>query len=288
MGAAEGRGTNQKDTLLLASHLIIHLPPRVGAYVLASHPDLARITPDITGGEANSRSQFQVRQNAQFRSPQHLAQPQAAIEAAREQAILGHVPPYLIPALATPNTDILNRKITWTLRFPLPASAEGDPQTHRFADLALHASGHRSAAALRTPFNLPPPQLHQSMSHPTLASSASPTQPTVTRTPYKTQLLRPPRLSFDGYERVLLVYHHASSRTPPLALIARKLCFCSLVANSAFRNAPSSSPNTKRTNRRRSPKPKRPSTDPRRPIASPITVSTSTCHRRFSDIVVAP
>ena len=121
-----------------------------------------------------------------------------------------------------------------------------------------------------TPFNLPPPQLHQTMSHPTLASSASPTQPTVTRTPYKTQLLH-------GYERVLLVYHHASSRTPPLALIARKLCFCSLVANSAFRNAPSSSPNTKRTNRRRSPKPKRPSTDPRRPIASPITVSTSTC-----------
>ena len=171
MGAAEGRGTNQKDTLLLASHLIIHLPPRVGAYVLASHPDLARITPDITGGEANSRSQFQVRQNAQFRSPQHLAQPQAAIEAAREQPILGHVPPYLIPALATPNTDILNRKITWTLRFPLPASAEGDPQTHRFADLALHASGHRSAAALRNALQLatatappdhhPPPRPNQ-------------------------------------------------------------------------------------------------------------------------------
>ena len=45
-GAAEGRGTNQKDALLLASHLIIHLPPRVGAYVLASHPDLAKITAD--------------------------------------------------------------------------------------------------------------------------------------------------------------------------------------------------------------------------------------------------
>ena len=55
VGAAEGRGPNQKDTLLLASHLIIHLPPRVGAYVLASHPDLARITSDTTGNEANSR-----------------------------------------------------------------------------------------------------------------------------------------------------------------------------------------------------------------------------------------
>ena len=82
------------------------------------------------------------------------AHPQAAIEAAREQAILGHVPAHLIPALASPNTDIINRKITWTLRFPLPASAEGDPQTHRFADLALHASGHRSAAALRNALQL--------------------------------------------------------------------------------------------------------------------------------------
>ena len=154
VGAAEGRGTNQKDALLLASHLIIHLPPRVGAYVLASHPDLAKITADTTGSETNSRSQFQVRQNAQFRSPQHLVQPQVAIDAAREQAILGHVPAHLIPALASPNTDIINRKITWTLRFPLPAPAEGDPQNHRFADLALHASGHRSAAALRNALQL--------------------------------------------------------------------------------------------------------------------------------------
>ena len=164
VGAAEGRSTNQKDALLLASHLIIHLPPRVGAYVLASHPDLAKITADTTGSENNSRSQFQVRQNAQFRSPQHLAQPQQAIEAAREQAILGRVPALLIPALASPNTDIINRKITWTLRFPLPAPAEGDPQNHRFADLALHASGHRSAAALRNALQLattPAPPNHE-------------------------------------------------------------------------------------------------------------------------------
>ena len=33
VGAAEGRSTHQKNALLLASHLIIHLPPRVGAYV---------------------------------------------------------------------------------------------------------------------------------------------------------------------------------------------------------------------------------------------------------------
>ena len=82
VGAAEGRGTNQKDTLLLASHLIIHLPPRVGAYVLASHLNLARITPDTTGVETNSRSQFRF--VVQFRSPQHLAQQAASRQLANK------------------------------------------------------------------------------------------------------------------------------------------------------------------------------------------------------------
>ena len=164
-------------------------------------------------------------------------------------------------------------------RFGSPCRPRRKAIRKLIASRTLHSTLPATVVQRRfaTPFNLPPPQLHQTMSHPMLASSASPTQPTVTRTPYKTQLLRPPRLSFDGYERVLLVSHHASSRTPPLAHIARKHCFCSLVANSAFRNAPSSSPNTRRANRRRSLKPKRPFTEPRRPIASPITVSTSTC-----------
>ena len=163
VGAAEGRSTNQKDALLLASHLIIHLPPRVGAYVLASHPDLAKITADTTGSENNSRSQFQVRQNAQFRSPQHLAQPQQAIEAAREQAILGRVPALLIPALASPNTDIINRKITWTLRFPLPAPAE-----RRSAKSSLR--GPRTSR-LRPPQRSGPSQCTSTRHHP------SPTRP---------------------------------------------------------------------------------------------------------------
>ena len=99
VGAAEGRSTNQKDALLLASHLIIHLPPRVGAYVLASPTwPKSPLTP-------------------QDRKTTHAPNLQQAIEAVREQAILGRVPAHLIPALASPNTDIINRKITWTLRF---------------------------------------------------------------------------------------------------------------------------------------------------------------------------
>ena len=246
MGAAEGRGTNQKDALLLASHLIIHLPPRIGAYVLASHPDLAKITADTTGSGPNSRSQFQVRQNAQFRSPQHLVQPQVAIDAAREQAILGHVPAHLIPALASPNTDIINGKITWTLRFPMPAPAEGDPQNHRFADLALHASGHRSAAALRNTLQLAtataPPDHEPSnarfirLSDPTNGHNNAIQDPAA-----------PPSAAIIRWLRggELLVSHHASSRTPLPAHTAWKHCSCFSAANSPFPYAPGSSSNTK-------------------------------------------
>ena len=89
----------------------------------------------------------------------------------------------------------------------------------------------------------------------------------------------PPLLAFDGYAGELLVSHHASSRTPLPAHTARKHYSCFGAANSAFPYAPGSSPNTKRTSRRRSLKPKLHSTEPRRPIASPITVSKSTCQR---------
>ena len=142
------------ETLLLASHVIIHLPPRVGAYILASHSNLAKLTAEQSGNKNHPRNHYVVRQNVQFRSPQHISRPDLAIQHAREQAAQGRVPAHLIPALASPNTDIINRKITWTLRFPLPAPAVGDPQSHCFADLALHTSGHRSAAALRGALHL--------------------------------------------------------------------------------------------------------------------------------------
>ena len=52
---------------------------------------------------------------------------------------------------------------------------------------------------------------------------------------------------------------------------ARKPCSCFSAANLAFLYAPSSSPNIRRMNRRRSPLPKLHSTEPKRPTASPFT-----------------
>ena len=168
------------------------------------------------------------------------------------------------------NTDIINRKITWTLRFPLPAPAEGDPQNHRFADLALHASGHRSAAALRNALQLAtttaPPDHEPSNARfirlldPTNGHNNAIQCPAA---PPSAAIIRWLR---GGATRV-------SSRLVPDAA-TRPYC-----PEALFPYAPGSSPNTKRTSRRRSLKPKLHSTEPRRPIASPITVSKSTCQR---------
>ena len=178
---------------------------------------------------------------------------------------LGDLPPMMLFLLFTSLSPIRH--------FSLPAPGEGDPQNHRFADLALHASGHRSAAALRNALQLAittAPLDHE----PSNARFIRLPDPTKGHNNAIQSPAAPPSAAIILWLRgELLVSHHASSRMPLPAHTARKHCSCFLAANSAFPYAPGSSPNTKRTSRRRSLKPKLHSTEPRRPIASPITVS---------------
>ena len=97
-----------------------------------------------------------------------------ALTAARNSALAGHVPPGLIPFLASPNADIIQHRLNWTLRFPLPGPAPDDPHAHRFANLSLHASGHSSNESLRNAI-----QLHQTFSQ----TNAMVTNPTFLRVP---------------------------------------------------------------------------------------------------------
>ena len=97
-----------------------------------------------------------------------------ALTAARASASAGHVPPGLVPFLASPNADIIQHRLNWTLRFPLPGPSPNDPNAHRFANLALHASGHNSNESLRNAI-----QLHQTFSQ----TNAMVTNPTFLRVP---------------------------------------------------------------------------------------------------------
>ena len=57
------------DSLLLASHLTVHLAPRIGAYVLANHKTNASLVTDPEVAGQNSRANYVVKQRTQFRSP---------------------------------------------------------------------------------------------------------------------------------------------------------------------------------------------------------------------------
>ena len=82
------------DSLLLASHLTVHLPPRIGAYVLANHKTHASLVtdPEVAG---QNRSNYVVKQRSQYRSP--IMGSDMALTAARASASAGHVPPSLVP-----------------------------------------------------------------------------------------------------------------------------------------------------------------------------------------------
>ena len=47
-----------------------------------------------------------------------------ALTAARASASAGHVPPWLSSLLASPNADIIQHRLNWTLRFPLPCARQ--------------------------------------------------------------------------------------------------------------------------------------------------------------------
>ena len=155
-----------RNPLLLASHLTVHLPPRIGAYVLANHKTNASLITDPEVAGQNSRSNYVVKQRSQFRSP--ILGSNMALTAARTSAMAGHVPPGLIPFLASPNADIIQHRPNWT------GPAPDDPHAHRFANLALHASGHNSNESLRNAI-----QLHNTFSQ----TNAMVTNPTFLRVP---------------------------------------------------------------------------------------------------------
>ena len=125
-------------------------------------------TPAVAG--TNSRANYIVKQRTQYRSP--IMGSEIALTAARNSALAGHVPPGLIPFLASPNADIIQHCLNWTLRFPLPGHAPHDLHAHRCANLSLYASGHSSNESLRNAI-----QLHQTF----FQTNAMVTNPTFLR-----------------------------------------------------------------------------------------------------------
>ena len=108
------QGVNTQS-LLSASHLTMFLPPWVGAYLLANHSSHA----SLLSTAHHDRSHFVVRQNALFHSAQLIPSPYGALHTARTTAITGRLATSILPHLADPGPAAIQKKLTWTLRFPL-------------------------------------------------------------------------------------------------------------------------------------------------------------------------
>ena len=190
------------QSLLSASHLTVFLPPRVGAYLLANHSSHA----SLLSTSNQDRTHFVVRQNALFHCPQIIPNPYGALHTARTTAITGRLATYILPHLADPGPAAIQKKLTWTLRFPLPAASSTSDGGQRFANLALHSTGHRSTSAL-----------HNAIRRGTAASPLGfpfpPAQPFYAS---PTQLTAPVRFFVQGHSLLLMqALSHGSKPVHP-------------------------------------------------------------------------
>ena len=122
-------GTHTSTTLVCvpltpdyqATHLIVFLPPCLGAFVLSNHSShnsafFKFSSPDAPANEGPTAC---VKQVANFPLPSLLPNQSDTLTKARAAAADGYLSPFTIPLLAEPETLVQPARLNWVLRFPL-------------------------------------------------------------------------------------------------------------------------------------------------------------------------
>ena len=116
------------ETCMKVTHLVIFLPPALGAYVLSQH----RTKVSSSLGAADDASMqdephtLRINQSSLLTPPAVIPHQAEQIANARRRAAEGSLAPYTIPLLANTQTRSSKNRVTWTLKFTLPApAAEG-------------------------------------------------------------------------------------------------------------------------------------------------------------------
>ena len=114
--------TLSPDAVFQATHLIVFLPPCLGAFVLSNHSShnsaFFKFSPsDAPTGEGPTAC---VKQVANFPLPSLLPNQPDTLHTARVAAAEGYLSAFTIPLLAEPETLIQTARHNWVLRFPLP------------------------------------------------------------------------------------------------------------------------------------------------------------------------
>ena len=136
------------DSVLKATHLVVFLPPCLGAFVLSNHsshsPAFFKYPPPEL--QTNEGLTACVKQVANYPLPSILVNQEDKLSSARKSAADGYLSSYTIPLLAEPETLAQHAKLNWVLRFPLPPPNQ--MSTRRFSSTPSYNHGPRTPQAL--------------------------------------------------------------------------------------------------------------------------------------------
>ena len=140
--------TLSPDAVFQATHLIVSLPPCLGAFVLSNHSShnsafFKFSSPDAPANEGPTAC---VKQVANFPLPSLLPNQSDTLIKARAAAADGYLSPFTIPLLAEPETLVQPARLNWVLRFPLPPP--NPLSNRRFSSTPSYHYGPRTPQAL--------------------------------------------------------------------------------------------------------------------------------------------
>ena len=140
--------TLSPDAVFQATHLIVFLPPCLGAFVLSNHSShnsafFKFSSPDAPANEGPTAC---VKQVANFPLPSLLPNQSDTLIKARAAAADGYLSPFTIPLLAEPETLVQPARLNWVLRFPLPPP--NPLSNRRFSSTPSYHYGPRTPQAL--------------------------------------------------------------------------------------------------------------------------------------------
>ena len=116
------------------THLVVFLPPAIGAYVLSRHR--TKVSSSLSSADDISTQDgphtLRINQSALLTPPAVLKHQAEQITNARSRAAEGSLAPYTIPLLANTQVRSSKNRVAWTLKFTLPTPAE-EGTTRRFS-----------------------------------------------------------------------------------------------------------------------------------------------------------
>ena len=126
--------TGTSETCMKVTHLVVFLPPALGAYVLSQHR--TKVSSSLSSADDVSMQDephtLRINQSSLLTPPAVIKHQAEQIANARRRAAEGSLAPYTIPLLANTQTRSSKNRVTWTLKFTLPAPAE-EGTTRRFS-----------------------------------------------------------------------------------------------------------------------------------------------------------